>query len=45
MFPNVDPASQMLGLPKSYPRLKRWVAIAFFIGAFAAMLLLGLVSM
>jgi hypothetical protein len=45
IFPSVDPASHMLALPKSYPRLKRWVAIAFVIGAFAAILLLGLFSM
>jgi hypothetical protein len=45
MFPQGDPSSHLLGLPKSYPRLKRWVVVAFVVGAFAAVVLLGLFSM
>jgi hypothetical protein len=45
MFPQGDPSVHMLALPKSYPHLKRWVAIAFVVGAFAGIILLGLFSM
>jgi hypothetical protein len=35
----------MLGLPKSYPRLKRWVLFAVVVGGIASIVLLGLFSM
>jgi hypothetical protein len=44
MFPQIDPASHMLALPKTYPRLKRWMLIAIVIGGAAALLMLTLLS-
>jgi hypothetical protein len=37
-----DPSIHMLGLPKSYPQLGRWVALAILTGAIAAFLLVAL---
>jgi len=37
-----DPSIHMLGLPKSYPQLGRWVALAILTGAIAAFLLVVL---
>jgi hypothetical protein len=45
MFPGGDPSVHMLGVPKNYARVLRWVAISFLIGAAAAILLLGLFSL
>ncbi len=35
----------MLGVPKNYSHVLRWVAISFVIGAVAAVVLMGLFSM
>jgi hypothetical protein len=45
MFPGGDPSVHMLGVPKNYAHVLRWVAISFVIGAAAAILLLGLFSL
>jgi len=45
MFPQIDPASHMLALPKTYTRLKRWMLIAFLIGGMAALLMLAMLSL
>ena len=37
-----DPSIHMLGLPKSYPQLGRWVALAILTGALVAFLLVVL---
>jgi hypothetical protein len=37
-----DPSIHMLGLPKSYPQLGRWVALAILTGAIVAFLLVAL---
>jgi hypothetical protein len=37
-----DPSIHMLGLPKSYPQLGRWLALAVLVGAIAAFLLVTL---
>jgi hypothetical protein len=37
-----DPSIHMLGLPKSYPHLGRWLVLAIFVGAIAAFLLVTL---
>ncbi len=37
-----DPSVHMLGLPKSYPHLGRWIGLAVLIGAIAAFLLVAL---
>jgi len=39
-----DPSIHMLGLPKSYPQLGRWVALAILTGAIAALLLVALAN-
>jgi hypothetical protein len=44
IFNGPDPASQMLGLPKSYPQLGRWVALAILTGAIAAFALVGILA-
>jgi hypothetical protein len=36
LFDGTDPSVHMLGLPKSYPQLGRWVAVAIVAGALAA---------
>jgi hypothetical protein len=36
LFDGTDPSVHMLGLPKSYPQLGRWVATAIVAGALAA---------
>jgi hypothetical protein len=36
LFDGIDPSAHMLGLPKSYPQLGRWVAVAIVAGALAA---------
>jgi hypothetical protein len=45
MFPGGDPSVHMLGVPKNYAHIVKWVAISFVIGAAAALVLLGLFSM
>jgi hypothetical protein len=45
MFPGGDPSVHMLGVPKNYSHVLRWVAISFVIGAVAAVVLMGLFSM
>jgi hypothetical protein len=42
LFGDADPSVHMLGLPKSYPQLGRWVVVAILAGAFAAF---GLITM
>ena len=42
LFHGSDPSIHMLGLPKSYPQLGRWVALAILTGAIAAFLLVVL---
>jgi hypothetical protein len=42
MFPGGDPSVHMLGVPKNYAHVLKWVAISFVIGAVAALILLGL---
>ena len=37
-----DPSIHMLGLPKSYPHLGRWLAVAIVVGAVAAFFLVAL---
>lgn len=37
-----DPSIHMLGLPKSYPHLGRWLAVAILVGAVAAFFLVAL---
>jgi hypothetical protein len=37
-----DPSIHMLGLPKSHPRLGRWLVLAILVGAIAAFLLVTL---
>jgi hypothetical protein len=44
IFPQGDPSVHMLGLPKSHPKLKRWVLLAVIVGAAAAIVLLGIFS-
>jgi hypothetical protein len=39
-----DPSVHMLGLPKAYPQLGRWVALAILAGAIAAFIIVGLTS-
>jgi hypothetical protein len=39
-----DPSIHMLGLPKAYPQLGRWVALAILSGAIAAFLLVALAN-
>jgi hypothetical protein len=36
LFDGTDPSVHMLGLPKSYPQLARWVAVAIVAGSLAA---------
>jgi hypothetical protein len=36
LFGGPDPSVHMLGLPKSYPQLGRWVAVAIIAGSLAA---------
>lgn len=36
LFDGPDPSVYMLGLPKSYPQLGRWVAVAIIAGSLAA---------
>jgi hypothetical protein len=36
LFDGTDPSVHMLGLPKSYPQLGRWVAVAIVAGSLAA---------
>ena len=45
IFPQTDPASHMLALPKTHPRLKRWMVVAIVIGGAAALLMLSLMSL
>ena len=42
LFHGPDPSIHMLGLPKSYPQLGRWVALAILTGAITAFLLVVL---
>jgi hypothetical protein len=35
----------MLALPKTHPRLKRWMVVAIVIGGAAALLMLSLMSL
>jgi hypothetical protein len=37
-----DPSVHMLGLPKSYPQLGRWLALAILVGAVAAFLIVAI---
>jgi hypothetical protein len=37
-----DPSVHMLGLPKSYPHLGRWIGLAVLVGIIAAFLLVTL---
>jgi len=37
-----DPSIHMLGLPKSYPHLGRWLLLTILVGAVAAFLLVAL---
>ena len=37
-----DPSIHMLGLPKTYPHLGRWLALAIIVGAAAAFLLVAI---
>lgn len=37
-----DPSIHMLGLPKAYPQLGRWVALAILAGAIVAFVLVSL---
>jgi len=39
-----DPSIHMLGLPKAYPQLGRWVVLAVLFGAIAAFLLVALAN-
>ena len=39
-----DPSIHMLGLPKSYPQLGRWLGLAILAGAIAAFLLVAVTS-
>jgi len=39
-----DPSIHMLGLPKAYPQLGRWVALAILTGAIVAFLLVALAN-
>jgi hypothetical protein len=39
-----DPSIHMLGLPKAYPQLGRWVALAILTGAIVAFLLVVLAN-
>jgi hypothetical protein len=45
IFPNSDPSSHMLALPKTYPHLKRWMLIAIVIGGAAALLMITMLSL
>ncbi len=45
IFPQTDPSSHMLALPKTYPRLKRWMLLAIVIGGAAALLMLSMMSL
>ena len=45
IFPQGDPHSHMLALPKTYPRLKRWMLVAIVIGGAAALLMLTMLSL
>jgi hypothetical protein len=45
LFAHYDPASDMLALPKTYPRLKRWMVVAIVIGGAAALLMLTMLSL
>ena len=39
-----DPSIELLGLPKSYPQLGRWVALAIVAGAIVAFTLIGILT-
>lgn len=41
LFSGLDPSIHMLGLPKSYPQLGRWVAVAIIAGAIVALSLIA----
>jgi hypothetical protein len=40
-----DPSIHMLGLPKAYPQLGRWVGLAILAGAIVAFLLVSLANL
>lgn len=42
LFSGPDPSVHMLGLPKSHPRLGRWVAVAVIAGAIVAVSLIAM---
>jgi hypothetical protein len=42
IFNQADPAAHMLGLPKSHPKLGRWVMVAIVVGCAVALLLIGI---
>jgi hypothetical protein len=44
IFSGPDPASEMLGLPKSHPQLGRWVMLAILAGAIVAFALVGILG-
>jgi hypothetical protein len=44
IFPQTDPHSHMLALPKTYPRLKRWMVVAIVVGGAAALLMISMMS-
>ncbi|MFY9802694.1 MAG: hypothetical protein WA211_12155 [Candidatus Acidiferrales bacterium] len=41
LFSGPDPSMYMLGLPKSHPKLGRWVAVAIIAGGIAAFVLVA----
>jgi|HubBroStandDraft_6_1064221.scaffolds.fasta_scaffold41578_3 hypothetical protein len=45
IFPQTDPSSHMLALPKTHPRLKRWMLVAIVIGGAAALLMISMMSL
>jgi hypothetical protein len=45
IFTQTDPAIHMLALPKTHPRLKRWMLVAIVIGGAAALLMLTMLSL
>jgi hypothetical protein len=42
IFNQTDPAAHMIGLPKTHPKLGRWVMVAIVVGCAVAMLMIGI---
>jgi hypothetical protein len=45
IFKQEDPSIHMLGLPRSHPRRREWLAIAIIVGATAALVLIALLAL